>query len=60
MRSFWPWLPLCVLASPSALLSQESDHRPEWMQQAMQELRAAPKYSHPFFWAPFVLVGDYR
>ena len=30
------------------------------LQEAMQELRANPKYSHPLFWAPFVLVGDYR
>jgi CHAT domain-containing protein len=27
---------------------------------AMQELKASPEYSHPYFWAPFFLSGDSR
>jgi hypothetical protein len=26
----------------------------------MQQLRGNPKYEHPYYWAPFVLVGDWR
>jgi len=28
------------------------------LQRAQAALRAAPDTSHPFFWAPFVLIGD--
>ena len=28
------------------------------LQRAMQEVRANPKTSHPYFWAPFFLIGD--
>jgi len=28
------------------------------LQRAQAALRAAPETSHPFFWAPFVLIGD--
>ena len=27
---------------------------------AQRRLIADPKFSHPFFWAPFVIVGDWR
>jgi CHAT domain-containing protein/Tfp pilus assembly protein PilF len=27
---------------------------------AMQKLKAMPEYSHPYFWAPFFLSGDWR
>lgn len=27
---------------------------------AIQELKAMPEYSHPYFWAPFFLSGDWR
>jgi hypothetical protein len=30
------------------------------LQRAMQQLRSDPKYEHPYYWAPFVLVGDRR
>ena len=29
----------------------------EALRQARLELRREPRYSHPYFWAPFVLVG---
>ena len=34
---------------------------PKWraLQTAQQRLRADPEYSHPYHWAPFVLVGDW-
>ena len=30
----------------------------EALRQAMLQLRANPKYAHPLFWAPFVVVGE--
>ena len=30
----------------------------EALQQSMQKMRADPKYSHPLFWAPFMVVGE--
>ena len=30
------------------------------LQLAMQAVRAKKKYAHPFFWAPFVVMGDWR
>ena len=30
------------------------------LQKAQQALRAMPGYAHPFFWAPFILIGDWQ
>jgi CHAT domain-containing protein len=30
------------------------------LRRAQLTLRSDPRYSHPFFWAPFVLIGDGR
>jgi CHAT domain-containing protein len=30
------------------------------LQRAMATVRKHPKWSHPFFWAPFVLIGDWH
>ncbi len=30
------------------------------LQRAMGELRKDPRWEHPFYWAPFVLVGDWQ
>ena len=30
----------------------------EALRQSMQKMRADPKYSHPLFWAPFMVVGE--
>lgn len=32
----------------------------EALRQAQQTLRAMPQYQHPYYWAPFVLIGDWR
>ncbi len=34
--------------------------KPESFQIAQNKLRTDPKWSHPYFWAPFVLWGDWR
>jgi len=33
------------------------DNKALALQQAMREIRADPKFNHPLFWAPFVVVG---
>lgn len=30
------------------------------LQLAMQAIKAREEYAHPFFWAPFVIIGDWR
>jgi CHAT domain-containing protein len=37
---------------------QEGEPKAEALALAKRELRRMPHYSHPFFWAPFVLVGE--
>jgi CHAT domain-containing protein len=32
----------------------------EALRQAQRTMRARPEYAQPFFWAPFVLMGDWR
>jgi CHAT domain-containing protein len=32
----------------------------EALRAAMAAVAADPSMSHPYFWAPFLLVGDYR
>jgi CHAT domain-containing protein len=34
--------------------------KPQALRQAQLSLRAMQKYQHPFFWAPFVLIGDWK
>jgi CHAT domain-containing protein len=30
------------------------------LQRAQAELLANPTFQHPFYWAPFILVGDWK
>jgi len=30
------------------------------LQSAMSDLRRRPEYAHPYYWAPFILYGDWR
>ena len=32
--------------------------KPEALRSAMLEMMDQPEYSHPFFWAPFSVVGE--
>jgi CHAT domain-containing protein len=34
--------------------------RDEALRQAMRTLASEPSTAHPRYWAPFVLIGDYR
>ena len=60
VRFWFTCLALVACLSVVLLAQEKAEEPPAWVQKAMDELRANPKYSHPYFWAPFVLVGDYR
>ena len=32
----------------------------EALRQAQQSLLSQPRYSHPFYWAPFILMGNWK
>ncbi|MEI6125078.1 MAG: tetratricopeptide repeat protein [Pseudomonadota bacterium] len=34
--------------------------KPSALRQAQLDLKAIPEYSHPYYWAPFVMIGDWR
>ncbi len=34
--------------------------KPEALRQAQIALRSLPEYQHPYYWAPFVMIGDWR
>jgi CHAT domain-containing protein len=42
------------------LLTKQSPTPPAAMRAAQQQMIAGKRYSAPFYWAPFVLVGDWR
>jgi CHAT domain-containing protein len=42
------------------LLAKQSPTPPAAMRAAQQQMIAGKKYSAPFYWAPFVLVGDWK
>jgi CHAT domain-containing protein len=42
------------------LLAQERLSKIRALQRAQSELLANPAFEHPFFWAPFILVGDWK
>jgi CHAT domain-containing protein len=50
----------CLFMQTSYGHLKAGDTRDVALQKAMRELREVPEYSHPYFWAPFVLVGDCR
>jgi tetratricopeptide (TPR) repeat protein len=34
--------------------------KPDALREAQLELKKIPQYSHPFYWAPFIMIGDWR
>jgi CHAT domain-containing protein len=34
--------------------------KPEALRQAQIELKGIPQYRHPYYWAPFVMIGDWQ
>lgn len=41
-------------------LVEKNENKAIALRSAIQELKAIPEYSHPYFWAPFFLSGDWR
>jgi CHAT domain-containing protein len=41
-------------------LRQPGINRAEALRQAQLKLLRSPDYQHPFYWAPFVLVGNWQ
>jgi len=41
-------------------LQSKGMKKPEALQMAQIELKNIPKYKHPFYWAPFVMIGDWE
>lgn len=39
---------------------QEGRSKAQALRQAQTDILTDPRYAHPFFWAPFVLVGDWQ
>ena len=39
---------------------KEGKSKSQALAQAQRRLLAQEKYRHPFYWAPFVLIGDWR
>lgn len=39
---------------------QEGRSKAQALRRAQTDILADPRYAHPFFWAPFVLVGDWQ
>jgi CHAT domain-containing protein/predicted negative regulator of RcsB-dependent stress response len=42
------------------LLAKEGLSKGKALQRAQAELLANPTFQHPFYWAPFILVGDWK
>jgi len=39
---------------------QKGMSKPAALRQAQLSLKSIPEYSHPYYWAPFVMIGDWR
>ena len=44
----------------TGLLEQKTLDKSRALQEAQKMLAAKPETRHPFFWAPFILIGDWR
>jgi CHAT domain-containing protein len=42
------------------LVKQKTLDKAQALQEAMRSLVSKPETRHPFFWAPFILIGDWR
>lgn len=39
---------------------QQGMSKPEALRQAQLAMRKLPPYQHPYYWAPFVMIGDWK
>jgi CHAT domain-containing protein len=49
---------ILITTTMKAYIDAPDKGKPEALRAAMLEMMAQPQYSHPFFWAPFSVVGD--
>jgi CHAT domain-containing protein len=61
--SLWSVAAASTIQLMEEFYKQQKDNKKDKataLQQAMIKIMANPEYSHPYFWAPFILVGDWK
>jgi CHAT domain-containing protein len=52
--------PLKLMESFYKKIKNEKMNKAEALQNAKIEMMHDERYSHPYYWAPFILIGDWR
>ena len=63
LATLWPVADQSTAALMADLYQQRQSQRlskMEALRQAQLGLLAQPRYAHPFYWAPFILMGNWK
>jgi CHAT domain-containing protein len=63
LATLWPVADQSTAALMADMYRKHQDSRLskiEALRQAQMTLQAQPRYSHPYFWAPFILMGNWK